>query len=138
MTNHLEIGKLGEDIACRFLEERGFRIIERNYWKKWGEIDIIASKRGIVRLIEVKSVARVTLNKGKIPNNKGFQPEDAVDSRKIKRLKRVIQSYLLDLKRKPLDFLPEGEVKWQFDIIAVFLVVDKKQAKVRFRENVVI
>lgn len=49
-------GALGEEIAARFLERKGFRVAERNYRKPWGEIDIIAEKAGIVRFIEVKAV----------------------------------------------------------------------------------
>ena len=58
MAKHLEIGRLGEDIACRFLKEKGFKVVERNYWKKWGEIDIVAEKEGVLRFIEVKTVTR--------------------------------------------------------------------------------
>ena len=39
-----KIGQLGEDIACKFLMKHEFSILERNYTKKWGEIDIIAIK----------------------------------------------------------------------------------------------
>jgi len=50
-------GDLGESIACRFLINKGFSIVERNYLKKWGEIDIIAKKDGKAHFIEVKSVS---------------------------------------------------------------------------------
>jgi len=39
-------GNLGEDLACRYLKIKGFEIIERNYWKKYGEIDIVAKNIG--------------------------------------------------------------------------------------------
>ena len=51
-----KIGALGENMACRFLVEHGFRILDRNYNKKWGEIDIVAEKDKIFRFIEVKTV----------------------------------------------------------------------------------
>ena len=151
MPKHLEVGKLGEDIACRFIKQKGYSIIVRNYWKKWGEIDIIAQKDHILRFIEVKSVSRdlpagkvgisqdnvthVTSNQ-KRPNNNGFKPEDAVHPWKVKRLKRVIQSYLIE-KNISQD-LPAGKAgtQWQFDIISVYLDMKTKQAKVRFLENV--
>ena len=50
-----KIGELGEDLACEFLIKHGFLILERNYTKKWGEIDIIAQKGDRRYFIEVKS-----------------------------------------------------------------------------------
>ena len=49
-------GQTGEDIACTFLKENGFEVLDRNYSKKWGEIDIVAEYMGIVHFFEVKSV----------------------------------------------------------------------------------
>ena len=51
-----KIGVLGENMACRFLVKQGFKILDRNYSKKWGEIDIVAKKNKIFRFIEVKTV----------------------------------------------------------------------------------
>ena len=55
-------GEIGENIAVKFLMKHNFSIIERNYTKKWGEIDIIAEKSNKLYFIEVKSVSRETLN----------------------------------------------------------------------------
>src|SRR3989344_3727604 len=57
-TEKQKIGQMGEDFACKYLEKNGYKIIERNYLKKWGELDIIAKKRGKIHFIEVKSVSR--------------------------------------------------------------------------------
>jgi len=43
-TEKQKLGKMGEDLACRFLDKNGYRVIERNYLKKWGEIVLL--KRG--------------------------------------------------------------------------------------------
>ena len=59
-TNKRKIGDIGENIACMFLVKRGFKVIGRNYLKKWGEIDIIAEKQGILHFVEVKSVTYAT------------------------------------------------------------------------------
>ncbi len=48
-------GNIGEDKAISFLEERGFKIIDRNYYSRFGEIDIIATKEDVLHFIEVKS-----------------------------------------------------------------------------------
>lgn len=50
-----QFGNVGEDLAIKFLLERGFVVIERNVLRSWGEIDIVAMKEGILRIIEVKT-----------------------------------------------------------------------------------
>lgn len=139
MANHLKIGKLGEDIACRFLEERGFKILERNYWKKWGEIDIVAHEtkssfnpqKSMTHFVEVKTLAS-KIEEGDVnrETKNSYKPEDAVHPWKIKRMSRVIQSYLLE---KSLE-----DAEWQFDIIAIFIDPDTKIAKIRFFEKLII
>ena len=48
-------GNQAEESACGFLFDKGFSIIERNFYSRFGEIDIIASKEGVLYFIEVKS-----------------------------------------------------------------------------------
>lgn len=127
MINKQKIGIMGENIACRFLKTKhNFKIIKRNYRKKWGEIDIIAEKNNVIHFVEVKTVSCETnIGIEKIKN-----PEENIHSQKLKRLSRTIQSYLLDT---------DGEVSaWQFDTMAVFLFIKDKKARVRFFENIVL
>lgn len=57
MTKKSEIGKSGEDMACEYLVNKRFTIIERNFRKKWGEIDIIAKDlKGVLVFVEVKTI----------------------------------------------------------------------------------
>ena len=118
-----KIGALGENMACRFLVKHGFRILDRNYSKKWGEIDIVAEKDKIFRFIEVKTVVSYETNR--------YRPEENVHYQKLKRLSRVIQTYLLDKK-------VSYETEWQIDVLAVFLDLENKKAKFRFTENIII
>ncbi len=133
ITEKRKTGNLGEDLACRFLMKRGFDVIERNYLKKCGEIDIIAKNKGKIHFIEVKSVSHETTLSVSVETNGngGFRPEDNVHPWKLQRLARTIQVYLQE-KNVP------HETDWQFDVITVF--IDKKQliSKVNILENVVL
>lgn len=57
-TEKQKIGKIGEDCACDYLRKEGYKILERNYLKKWGELDIVAQKGKKIHFVEVKSVSR--------------------------------------------------------------------------------
>ncbi len=50
-----KLGQEGEGIAASFLERQGFRLLERNYRSRWGEIDLIAEKGGEIFFVEVKT-----------------------------------------------------------------------------------
>lgn len=130
-------GKLGENIAERFLMKHGFSILDRNYTKKWGEIDIIAKKERKLYFIEVKSVTRETLNTF-IPKSFNasddryeYRPEDNMHPWKLKRLSRTIQTYLLD---KNID---EG-MEWQLDLLVVYLCQKEKKARVKVVSDIIL
>ncbi len=53
--NKTEIGNLGEESVCAYLEERGYTIAERNYRIRGGEIDIIALNGDYIAFVEVKT-----------------------------------------------------------------------------------
>src|SRR3989344_7326860 len=91
-TEKQVLGALGEDRAILFLKEHGFSIIERNYTKKCGEIDIIAKKGRELHFVEVKTVS-VRDHEGRL---NGYEPEDNVHSFKRARLARTIETYLLE------------------------------------------
>ena len=128
-SKHLEIGELGENIACRFLKEKGFEILGRNYRKKWGEIDIIAKKSGIIHFVEVNTVSRENLqNFSRETDN--YRPEENVHPWKLKRLGRAIQTYLAENNLENTD--------WKFDVAAVYLDLPRKEAKVYMLEDVIL
>lgn len=125
MARHNEIGKLGEDIACEFLEGKGCSILARNVKKPYGEIDIVLKDRnGKLRFIEVKSVSRETDRMG----NSGYRPEENVHPQKIRRLRRIIEVYLSSHR--------VGE--WQFDIVTVSIDGVTKTAEVKHLENIIL
>lgn len=55
MHRNLELGKRGEDLACRHLEEQGFEILERNWRCRAGELDIVARDGDVLVVCEVKT-----------------------------------------------------------------------------------
>src|SRR3989344_5896420 len=111
------LGQIGEDYACKYLENIGYKVVQRNYLKKWGEIDIVVSKDRKIHFVEVKSVSRVTNSNSQFNVNHetdGYRPEDNIHPWKLKRLGRVIQSYLLEKD------IPD-DIDWQFDVITVHI-----------------
>ena len=138
ITKKRKTGNLGEDIACRFLMKRGFDIIERNYLKKCGEIDIIAIKAGKIHFIEVKSVSSETLGNVSLAGqadetngNSTFRPEDNIHSWKLQRIAKTIQIYL---QEKDVS----GETGWLFDVITVYIDKKRRISKVYMLENVIL
>ena len=123
-------GEIGENIAVKFLVKQGFSILDRNYTKKWGEIDIVAEKADKVYFIEVKSVSRETLHDVNRETLDQYHPEDNMHPWKLKRLSRVIQTYLLS---KNLD-----EKDWQVDLLVIFLSLKDKTAKIKVVKNIIL
>lgn len=126
-------GDIGEDVTCKYLEKRGYRVLERNYWKPWGEIDIVAQKGGMLSFVEVKTVTREN-GGGEGLNNvtrEAIRPEENFHAGKLKRLHRAIQTYLLQHK------VPES-IPWQIDLACVYLNFETKKAHVELMENLVL
>ncbi len=140
-----KIGEIGENIACKFLVKQGFTILERNYTKKWGEIDIIAQKsvkeeKGSkysdkLYFIEVKakSVVKYALDKDNVNRETidRYQPKDNMHPWKLKRLSRTIQTYLVSHKET-------DNMEWQFDLICVFLDLEQKKARIKLVEDIIL
>ena len=122
-------GEIGENVAVKFLMKHGFAILDRNYTKKWGEIDIIAEKENKLHFVEVKSVVREVLENISPENLDEYRPEDNMHPWKLQRLGRTIQSYLMEKKF-------EGD--WQLDLITVKIDQQSRKAKVEMIENIVI
>lgn len=129
-TEKRKIGDLGEDIACKFLSGNGFIVVDRNYLKPFGEIDIVCRKSGMLYFVEVKTVSRETLSR-KTYSGDEYRPEDNVHPEKVKRLSRAISVYL-DEKE-----IPE-EQDWQLCILTVILDRDDKSARVKFLTDMAI
>ncbi|MCC7160252.1 YraN family protein [Candidatus Nomurabacteria bacterium] len=124
-------GEIGENIAVKFLMKQGFSISDRNYTKKWGEIDIIAEKGGKLHFIEVKSVSKPNLNIVTHETLDQYHPEDNMHPWKLKRLSRTIQTYLLSNK------IPDDRA-WQVDLMVVFLDITSKKARIKIVSDIIL
>jgi len=98
-----ELGKIGEEVALRFLKKNGYQILQRNYVCKLGEMDIIARERDTLAFIEVKTRTSTTFG----------PPQLAVNAFKQMQLSKVALNFI---KEKRL-----GEIKARFDVVAIVL-----------------
>jgi len=96
----------GESIALDYLEERGFRLIERNWNCRLGEIDLIVECAGETRFIEVK--LRRTAEFG--------YPESSITRTKLRHLARAIECWMKAQRNPP--------TRYQADAIAIFAPLD--------------
>ncbi|MCH5193086.1 MAG: YraN family protein [Oscillospiraceae bacterium] len=94
-----ELGDFGEKAVAYYLEKKGYRILKRNFTVKGGEIDIIASKDGIIAFVEVKTRAPD-------PLVNGFE---AVTAAKKRRIIRTSEKYSY---RFPHDLQPRFDIVW--------------------------
>lgn len=99
-------GLSGESIALAHLEERGFRLVERNWTCRLGEIDLIVEREGETRFIEVK--LRRTKEYG--------YPEESITYTKLKHLSRAIECWLKTQANPP--------IRYQADAIAIYAPID--------------
>ena len=130
-TEKQKIGQIGEDSACKWLETKGYKVIDRNYLKKWGEIDIVAIKGKKLHFIEVKSISRDISDVTHVTSEGGYRAEDNIHPWKLQRLGRAVQSYLLD--RNVSD-----ETDWQFDVVTVHIDMSKRISRVFLLEDIVL
>jgi putative endonuclease len=140
MAKHNEIGAVGERIAANWLEKKGFLVVCRNYRKKWGELDIVAEKDKMVHFVEVKTVSRQSFGGSFSQKVNDYRPEDNMHPWKLQRLRRAIQTYLLENNRKlshSAEAMRDGP-EWQFHLICVFLDQTQRVAKVKFIENLIL
>ena len=100
--NNQSLGKLGEEYTCKYLQDKGYKILERNFRNKLGEIDLIAQEGKVICFIEVKTRK----------SHKYGAPFEAVHSTKQHKMVRIALSYL---KYK----FHSVEILSRFDVISI-------------------
>ena len=105
--NNISTGRIGEDLACEFLESNGYRVIDRNFRKPWGEIDVIArDKDRTLVFVEVKTMAGCQT----------LKPEDNLTAAKLKKVQRTASLYA-----NAHPELVKDRKGWRVDLIAITL-----------------
>ena len=131
-TEKQNIGKLGEDIAVKYLEKHGYKILERNYRKPWGEIDIVASENIEGNQFLTRQKQELVFIEVKAQNQKfEWRPEENITRHKKHQLSRIIATYLKANK------IPEDQ-NWRIDVLAIRLDFETKNASVEHIQNIML
>jgi putative endonuclease len=116
--SHLEVGKMGEELAKSFLKKQGYKIIEQNYKTKYSEIDLVASKQKMLVFVEVRT---------KIGENFGT-PEETINKNKIRKLLGNAKAYM---------FIKKWDGLSRIDAICIVLKPDYSVDRLNHYENIV-
>ncbi len=117
--NNKITGGMGENLAAEFLADKGYRVLERNWHTRWGELDIIAQKSDVLVFVEVKT---------KIGDAFG-SPEEMVNSYKLAQVRRMTEVY------RVTKGFPNQEAR--IDVVAVVLDREHQPVRVTHYENVI-
>jgi putative endonuclease len=115
MSKHLQTGKEGEEMAEEWLKEKGYEIVQKNWRYSYYEIDIIASKGGILHFIEVKTRRSLTY---------GF-PEEAVTFAKLTSMMSAGAAYL--------DLFSDN-IRVQYDVLSILIKENGKCEALLFED----
>jgi len=126
LTKTKDIGNRGEELVTKFLMKHGLSVLERNYLRPWGEIDIVAKNNAVVHFVEVK--AKEISSEGE-KNNPNYRPEDHMHSWKVKRFRRIIETWIMD---KDYD----GE--WRIDVAIAYVSQNKEIESVEMFWDIVL
>lgn len=110
-------GRLGEDLAAKFLIGKGAMIIGRNFQTRYGEIDLIVHLNNEILFCEVKT---------RTGTDFGY-PETAVNRGKVEKMTKAACAYLAENKIN---------VSWRLDIVAIQLDEIKKEARIKWFKNI--
>ncbi|MGB7957690.1 MAG: YraN family protein [Minisyncoccia bacterium] len=109
IANNQNIGKIGEDLACKYLINKKYKILFRNYREKFDEIDIIAkSFDGNLVFVEVKTL--------KMNEHSKLMPEDNLTKNKFKKISRACRIFAGNHTE-----LISDQKGWRMDLVAITL-----------------
>ena len=114
-----EVGARGEKLAADFLKKRGYRILQKNFRCREGEIDIIAQKDECIVFVEVRTKKSTAFG----------TPEESVTLAKREKLISLANTYIQDYDKPPQS--------WRIDVVAVELTPDDRVSRLEHIENAV-
>lgn len=124
MSQHNDVGKIGEDLARKYLEKEGYKILEQNYKTKYAEIDLVAEKSGGIfgqkKLVFVEVRTKVGENFG--------SPEDTINKAKLWKVLQNAKSYIA---------FKNWQGACQIDAICIVLKPDFSVLRLTHHENIV-
>jgi putative endonuclease len=118
MATTKQTGDYGETLACEFLKKQGYKILERNFLIRGGEIDIVAEDKDDLVFVEVKT--RYTHEFG--------PPAESVTPFKIRFLIRASEFYLL--KHKKVD------IAYRIDVVTVDFAKSREKPEIELIRNI--
>jgi len=118
VSDRSKTGFDAEELVAKHLENNGFHIIDRNWRKPWGELDIVAEKDKILHFVEVKASNKLSL---------GFEPFRRADHHKMVKVARTAETWLMSHKYPP-------DTPRQIDIASV--IMNPANPEIEIFENI--
>jgi putative endonuclease len=116
------LGRQGEDLAVKYLERKGYQILERNYTTSFGEIDIVAA------WTPPQETKRLVFVEVKLRRNRRYgYPEESVTPKKLQHLILASQDYLQKHLKEDID--------WQIDVLSIEMGT---KTKITHLENITV
>jgi len=117
MSNKDIVWKIGEEAARKYLEDKGYEIIEQNYHTRYSEIDLIVKKDNILIFVEVRTKK----------NSAFVSPEESINQKKLKKLYWNAEKYAAIKKWKG---------QYRIDAICIVLNADNSIKKLEHYKNI--
>ncbi len=119
-TQRTIFGLAAEKAVCAYLQRLGYEILDSNWRKPWGELDIVARLNAVIHFVEVKASARST---------PGFEPFLRADAQKMHKVRRTAQTWLTAHRYGP-------DIEWQMDIASVIMNLQSPEPSIELFEQV--
>src|SRR5689334_13579858 len=116
--SNLATGNYGEELACKFLKEKGYKILERNYRIRGGEIDIITREEDYLVFVEVKT---------RYSHDFGL-PEESITPWKIKALLKTALFYIQRIHW--------GDKGYRLDLVTVDFSFDPQKPEIKLIKDI--